>query len=296
MLLFGIRPLAALPASVSFPITSDTYIDSREANQELNYGGAKTIKTVINNTVTGDGSVSRGLFHLPEEVWVYDPARIMSARVFFYVWQDNTGDRDVTLFPLTGGFYEGTGNGGAPADGATWLTCDGTNAWPTAGGVFDASHPVVGEKLDILDPDMHDRFFRWDITELLKNPTVRMDLQNHGALLSITEDPIPSSGMPRAPFTSSDDPGTAESFRPRVELEITASAPMIRIAQTPAEGLTIAVSQATPHVTHTLERAFDLTAHDWTPVASFSIPGTSTNCAVALPPGVDRVFYRLSIE
>ena len=118
-------------------ITTTTYIDSRVSNQTLNYGHAHTVKALINNNVTSDGSMCRGLFQLPPQIWTYPPEQILSATVVFYVWQDNTASRNVTLYPLTRSFVQGTGNGTSPADGATWLTYDGTNPWTNPGGDFD---------------------------------------------------------------------------------------------------------------------------------------------------------------
>ena len=71
-------------------ITTTTYLDSRVSNQTLNYGHAHTVKALINNNVTSDGSICRGLFQLPPQIWTYPPEQILSATVVFYVWQDNT--------------------------------------------------------------------------------------------------------------------------------------------------------------------------------------------------------------
>jgi hypothetical protein len=108
---------------------------------------------------------------------------IAAANVYFYVWQDNTADRNVTLYPLTRDFAEVWGNGATNVEGATWQTCDGTNAWTAPGGDYDAAFPVVGVKETVLDPDLNDRFFRWDLAPLLANETARSNLLAHGALL-----------------------------------------------------------------------------------------------------------------
>ncbi len=193
-------------------ITTTTYIDSWVINQTNNYGHAHTVKVVIDGMGQGDptkdGSICRGLFQLPPQLWSYSPSDIVSASVSFYVWQDNTGTLNVTLYPLTKNFVQGTGFGTYPPDGATWFTYDGTNPWTNPGGDFDASCSVVGIKGPIIDPDENDRFFSWDITALLKNSTSRAELQKFGAMLRIDETPVPTTGMPRAPFTSSYDPAT----------------------------------------------------------------------------------------
>ena len=177
---------AAYALDVQYPIVSDTYLDSLYPTQ--NFGAASTVKALV-----GTGSVARGLFRMPEDLKSLEPPEVHRAVVAFYVFSDLTAGRNVTLYPLTRGFVEGTSNG----DGATWNTYDGTNAWSAAGGDYDASFPVVAEKGG-------DNYFRWDITALLTNSAVRSNLFEHGAILIIDETPAPTSGTPRAPFTSSD--------------------------------------------------------------------------------------------
>ena len=61
-------------------ITTTAYIDSRVSNQTNNYGHAHTVKVVIDNNVTSDGSMCRGLFQLPPQLWTYCPDQIVSAK------------------------------------------------------------------------------------------------------------------------------------------------------------------------------------------------------------------------
>ena len=58
----------ARAAQISFPITADTYVDSRSSNTGKNYGSAITVKVLVNSS---DGSVCRGLFQLPSELSAY---------------------------------------------------------------------------------------------------------------------------------------------------------------------------------------------------------------------------------
>lgn len=224
--------MAALPAGVlaaptSLPITVDTHIDSRISNgaENWNFGSEHTDKAVV-NSIDNPTSLCRALFKLPDDLWLYPPAQIASAKVVFYVWQDNSGSRNVTLFPLSSSFVQGSGSKygqPSPVDGATWWTRDGSNAWVTAegGGDFDTKHPVVGIKEDILDPGQHDRFFTWDLAPLLTNPTARAELQQHGALLRIDELPYPSAGVQYwAAFTSSHDPAYDAAYQPHLDLSI----------------------------------------------------------------------------
>ena len=291
----GQRPyvLATLAAPLSFAIATDTYLDSRSANVERNYGAATTVKTLVNSS---DASVCRGLFRLPPELDLYDPAEIASAKVVFYLWQDNTAELDVTLYPLTQSFAEGAANGATNVEGATWLTFDGTNAWTNPGGDFDASHPVVGVKEDILDPDLHDRFFSWELAPLLADAAARSNLLAHGALLMIDEVPVPTNGMPRAPFTSSDDLSYAAAYRPHLDLQV-----VLRTPETPRVSVSngvvaLELAGCTPYVSNRIERTFDLLQPDgWALVTNLATTGSETNWTETLPADATNAFYRVRI-
>jgi hypothetical protein len=283
-----------LAAPFSFPIASDTYLDNRSSNVSKNYGAANTVKVLINNNVTGDGSVSRGLFQLPPELGLYAPGTISEAKLYFYVWQDNTTNLNLTLYPLTQSFAEGTGNGTAPANGATWNTYDGTNAWATAGGDFDTNYPVVGVKEEILDPDLHDRFFSWDITALLTNEIARSNLLAHGAILQIDEVPVPTEGMPRAPLTSSDDLSYAAAYRPHLDIKVRLQTPEIPQVAIADGRMTMDIAGCTPLVTNRIERTLDLQqANGWTFVTNLVATGSDTNWTEVLQPEWTNAFYRI---
>ena len=198
-------------------ISTDTYLDS--LNPTKNYGLSGSDKVVINN-VSSPSSICRTLFDLPANLWSYSPGDIVSAKVSFYVFNDNTGTYTVSLFPITTGFGVGTGTGTAPANGATWNTYDGTNSWTTAGGDFDSANSVLGIKGTLgVHGDPNGRFFTFDITSLLANSTAVTELQNDGAMLSIdvgaTEPP--SGQQYFASFTSAN---SANYTAPFVELTV----------------------------------------------------------------------------
>ena len=294
-ILFLLLPLcsATQAADLMFPIAADTFMDSRSSNIAKNYGAATTVKTLINSS---DASVCRGLFQLPPELSLYEAGEIASAKVFFYVWQDNTTNLNVTLYPLTQSFAEGTGNGTTPADGATWSTFDGTNAWTTAGGDFDTNYPVSGVKEDILDPNLHDRFFSWDITALLTNAVTRSNLLAHGALLQIDEIPVPAAGMPRAPFTSSDDLGYTAAYRPHVDVQVILRTPEMLQVSIVDGVVTMDIAGCTPLITNRIERTLDLLqTNGWTFVTNVVATGSETNWMEALSPEWTHAFYRVRI-
>lgn len=280
-------------AEIVLPIVTDTYLDSRAADIANNFGMADTVKALINST---DASICHGLFRLPSELGLFNTGDIISAKVYFYVWQDNTAERNVTLYPLTRSFTEGTGHGTAPADGATWTTFDGTNAWTTPGGDFDPNFPAVGVKEDILDPDYHDRFFCWEIAPLLTNTVARSNLLANGALLMIDKVPLPATGSPRAPFTSSDDPDYTAEFRPHVNLQVVLHPPEIPAIVVAAGHITIGLGPGTPLITNRIERTPDLTRTDaWTLVTQVVAASAETNWTESLPADWTNAFYRVRI-
>ncbi len=279
-------------AQLTFPIVTDAYLDSASANASKNYGAATTIKVLVN---TNDSSVCRGLLQLPPEAGLYEPGDIEQAIVLLYVWQDRTTNLNITLFPLVSPFAEGTAFGTTNASGATWTTRDGTNAWLNPGGDFDTNHPVVGVKEEVLDPGMNDRFFSWDITSLLTNSAVRAHLLNHGALLRIDEPPPPVIGMPRAPFTSSDDLAYAGEYRPQIRLVIRPRTADVFQVSMAGDQITMAISNCTPFITNRIERSFDLLqANNWTFITNMVVTGSATNWTEPLQPEWTNVYYRIT--
>lgn len=282
-------PLLALGAD--FPITEDTYLDSRGASQESNFGLNGSVRVLVNS----DTSVTRGLFAIPASVAAYPPAALAAAKVYFYVFQDNTKARDIRLYPLTTSFVEGTGGSGAAATGATWLTRDGTNLWTAPGGDFDTNHFVVGVKGPVLDPDLNDRLFSWDLTELLTNPVTRSNLLNYGAILIMDgEDNPPAASSDRAPFTSSESTSNPPQFRPRIS--VTLRGPVLHLVQTSPEEVRLDITHALPSRLHRIERVFDLSAPtNWTEIVSLQVTGTETNWTEAVSGPGTNVFYRVVV-
>ena len=181
------------------PITVDTYVDSSRPTN--NYGASGSAKVVASSTP------ARTLFTLPADLWTNDASQIVSVTVSFYVWNDNTGDQEFRLYPLTQTFTE---------DGASWNTFDGSNAWTTAGGDFDAANSVLAVKgvPGVYGSDPNGKFFTWDLTPLLTNATARAELQACGALLDAgTADP-----QRFASFNSSDKTGYPQEYLPALTL------------------------------------------------------------------------------
>ena len=274
-------------------ITTTTYLDSRVSNQANNYGEAHTVKALIDSDVTSDGSICRGLFQFPPQLWSYSPGDIVSASVSFYVWQDNTGTRNVTLYPLTRRFVQGTGYGTYPPNGATWLTYDGTNSWTNPGGDFDPGCSVVGVKEPVLDPDENNRFFSWDITALLQNSPSRAELQNYGAILRIDETPVSTGGFLGAPFTSVYDPAYTPAYWPSLQLTVRPTMFNVVIS---GGAISFGITNLTVGVTNMFERSFNLATNSWITVTNIVATGTSTNWSETIQPGWTNAFYRVHCQ
>ncbi len=195
------------------PIDTDTYIDYGKPTN--NYGTSGSAKVVASTTP------ARTLFTLPPSLWTNDVSQIVSATVSFYTWNDTTATQDMRLYPLTRAFTEGTS--ASPANGATWNTYDGSNAWTTAGGDYDAGASVLGVKgmAGVYSNDANGKFFTWDITPLLTNAAARAELQNYGALL----DAGVASPQRYATFNSSDKTGYPQAYLPFVTVVLANSNP-----------------------------------------------------------------------
>jgi len=273
-------------------ILTTTYLDSRVSNQTNNYGEAHTVKALIDSDVTSDGSICRGLFQFPPQLWSYSPGDIVSASVSFYVWQDNTTNRNVTIYPLTRGFVQGTEYGSSypsPPDGATWLTYDGVNPWTHPGGDFDTNYSVIAVKGPILS-DENDRFFTWDVTALLQNPASRAELQNYGAIMRIDETTNSTSGYIGAPFTSAYDPSYTPAYWPSLQLTVRPTVFNVVIS---GGAISFGITNLTVGVTNTIERSFTLATNGWTAVTNIVATGSSTNWSDTIQPGWTNAFYRV---
>jgi hypothetical protein len=172
-------PTATQAETIQYSIVADAQIDSRDPDD--NFGSESSAKVVVNGM---DGSLARAVIQFPTEVW-NTPGTLVSAKIGFYVWADQTGDRNVRLHPLTQAFVESE---------VTWNSYDGTNSWTTPGGDYDANVYV-----DAVEPENGFGWFTWDITSLWDNANLR----NIGAILKMGDESDPGyPNMPRAALTA----------------------------------------------------------------------------------------------
>ena len=99
-------------------------------------------------------------FDLPS--FIPTTAHIVSAQLELYQ-KTGAGSGNVSVHRVTRSWTEGTKNGSGTADGATWKTTDGTNAWTTNGGDYEAT-PVSTSKVTAGS----DVLVSWEITPLVQ--------------------------------------------------------------------------------------------------------------------------------
>ena len=111
-------------------------------------------------------------------------ATVQSARLELFKQSASglSADPTVTLHRVIRDWVEGTKSGGGIADGATWNTWDGVNAWTTPGGDFD---PTVMASVPITTTAQE--WLTWDITALASG-WVNGRYANQGVLLKGTGD------------------------------------------------------------------------------------------------------------
>jgi hypothetical protein len=115
--------VSALCGSVSSEAVDDAYI--RDDNATNNYGITTTLRVTSGTTNQRSSLLRWNLSFIPTT------ALISSASVTLNVTQ--AGSQVYNLYNLRRNWLEGTGNGSATGDGATWNTYDGVNSWGIAG-------------------------------------------------------------------------------------------------------------------------------------------------------------------
>lgn len=132
----SIRYAAFLPGP---PIvaTAGTYIQA--GNPTFNWGATTTSIWVGHSTSTHRGLIRADLSTIPAN------ATILRAWAIVH-WQSTSGTSATTIEfrPLTQAWVEGTGNGSASGDGATWNTYDGVSNWPGGAGALADSSSSLG--------------------------------------------------------------------------------------------------------------------------------------------------------
>ena len=113
----------------------------------------------------------------------------------------------------------------------------------------------------------------------------------------IDEAPVPATGMPRAPFTSSDDLSYAPAYRPHVDVKVVVRTPEVPQIAVADGSVAVSLSNCTPLVACRIERTRDLMqTNGWTFVTNVVATGAETNWMEILPADWTNAFYRISVE
>ena len=158
-----------------------------------NYGDGD--EAILNALITYKNQLIQfDLSSIPPEI------TIVSAQLQLYQIS-GAGTANIDLYRVSNSWIEGTKSGSGPADGATWKTTDGTHAWLTNGGDYDAtkiaSTSVTGGG---------NVTSTWEVAALVQN-WVDGKYPNYGMLLK-------SAGLASFTFASKEDT-TAEN-RPKL--------------------------------------------------------------------------------
>ena len=120
--------------TASYAGARDTYI--QQANVTYNYGAATPLM-VDSDEPNGSGNDVSALLYWDISA-IPAGSTVESAAVTVYVENVTDATPGFDMYAMTQAWTEGTGNGSATADGATWNTYNGTTAWPGgAGGSSD---------------------------------------------------------------------------------------------------------------------------------------------------------------
>jgi hypothetical protein len=132
-------------------------------------------------------------------------AQIVSAQLQLYQ-KSGSGTADVTAHRVTSPWVEGTKSGSGTADGATWKTADGTTAWTTSGGDYDAT-PVTSSSVT----NVSNQTVSWEIASLVED-WITGKYNNNGLLLK-------AEGYMSSTFAAKED--TTAANRPKLIITYT---------------------------------------------------------------------------
>jgi hypothetical protein len=119
--------------TITVPPSQDTYVDTPSTTR--NYGAATTLKLKTSNDepllqfdLSAFAPGSRPIR------WYNGSTLQPGAQLALYQLNNPASSGSIGAYLITRSWLEGTQTGSGTADGATWNTYDGINAWPLAGG------------------------------------------------------------------------------------------------------------------------------------------------------------------
>ena len=173
------KPYETVTLQLGIDPGMDTYISSTFSTS--NYGASENsvLKVKIFSWLYRNQLLQ---FDLPSSIPVN--AHIVSAQLLLYQTSGTAGD--VSVHRVNRSWIEGTKSGSGTADGATWKTYDGTNAWTTNGGDYDATAVSVSTITTGSDISQS-----WEIAPLVQDWLASPNT-NYGMLLNTGDSISPS--------------------------------------------------------------------------------------------------------
>ena len=180
----GVSPGASYAGTTDLILASD-------ANGNANLGGYETLETFYDTSEVRRTLLRWDLTNIP------DGSVIEGATVELYRHDGYTeNDMEIALYRVTRGWTEGTGDdlwpgGGYVPDGATWDTYDGSGAWSSQGGDYDATTDYGDGPNGIVD--------RVTLPDGTGNGWVSLDAT--GAMRDWVEDGVSNQGLLLRPLS-----------------------------------------------------------------------------------------------
>lgn len=147
------------PAGVTLAASQDTWIDS-SGSGAANYGGSQSF------TVTNGGKAGRALVRFDLGTV---PAGTLLTSATLKLWVGSFSpkvDSILTVYKVWDPWVEGTRDGSGSADGATWKTRDGSNAWSAGFGIVTGFDLGVPSSATTLPSSFSSGWVEWNVTPL----------------------------------------------------------------------------------------------------------------------------------
>ncbi|MBK5226454.1 MAG: DNRLRE domain-containing protein [Thermoleophilia bacterium] len=184
----------------------DTYFDTTQPTWNR---GVETSMSAGDNAASGLGTIRSAIRFDLSGIPV--SATIKSANLSLYqMGQGDPNPQTLNVHYLTRDWAEGTGQGSATGDGATWNTYNGVNNWTAAGGDFNGAASGSATA-----PNSTVTWVNWDLTTLTQS-WVNTSVTNYGVI--IKQNVEAPAGTDYKSYYSSDYTLNV-SLRPKITIE-----------------------------------------------------------------------------
>jgi len=144
---------------VTLAASQDTWIDESGSGTS-NYGGAASF------TVTNAAKAGRALVRF--DLSTVAPGTLLTSATL-RLWAgsfSNKADSILTVHKVYDPWVEGSRNGSGSADGATWKTRDGSNAWSAGFGIYTGFDGGVPSSASAISSSFSSGWVEWNVTAL----------------------------------------------------------------------------------------------------------------------------------